>query len=307
MKLSKNSLRLKQAVKVVFVFSVALVLMNCANVSFITKDDLWKPAQEQIDEDLADFKVDDKGYKQKQERDGWKIVWQDEFNGTEVDSTKWNYEVNGDGGGNNELQYYTNSKNNVFVKNGYLVLRAKEQNYRGKAYTSGRLNSKKKGDWTYCRVDVRAVCPVQQGMWPAIWMLPTDYVYGGWPQSGEIDIMESIGHEPSSVYGTIHYGDPWPNNKNTGKVAKVKGELDDEFHVFSVEWEENEIRWFIDDSLYSTKTPKDTDPKKWPFDQRFHMILNVAVGGNWPGPPDETTQFPKYMAVDYVRVYKKTK
>ncbi len=285
----------------------SLILTACSNISFIVKDDLFVPVGETIDEENLTLKIVDNGYKQKPERDDdWKLVWQDEFNGSEIDSTKWTHEVNGSGGGNNELQYYVNSRNNSFIKDGFLVIKAKEQNYKGKFYTSARLNTKNKADWKYGRFDVRAKLPIQQGMWPAIWMLPTDYVYGGWPKSGEIDIMEIIGQKPSTTHGTLHYGDPWPNNKHTGESYTLEsGTFEDEFHVFSVEWEEDEIRWYIDDKLFSTKTPEDLSPKPWPFDQKFHMLLNVAVGGNWPGPPDENTKFPKYMFVDYVRVYQK--
>ncbi|HSZ72223.1 MAG TPA: glycoside hydrolase family 16 protein, partial [Cytophagaceae bacterium] len=207
---------------------------------------------------------------------------------------------------NNELQYYTASKANSYIKDDFLVIKAAQQNYKGKFYTSARLRTKGKADWTYGRYDIRAKTPVQQGVWPAIWMLPTDWVYGAWPQSGEIDIMESIGSKPTTLVGTLHYGDAWPNNKHTGTDYILKeGDLSTQFHLFSVEWEPNVIRWYIDDSLYATKTPKDLEPSKWPFDQKFHMILNLAIGGQWPGPPDETTTFPKYMFVDYVRVYQK--
>lgn len=283
-----------------------LLLTDCANVSFITKNELYAPIGEQIDEENKTLVIIDNGYKQTGTPEGWKLVWTDEFDKPEIDTTKWTHEVNGNGGGNNELQYYVDSPNNSFVKDGFLVMKAKEQNYKGKFYTSSRLNTKNKADWTYGRFDIRAKLPIQQGLWPAIWMLPTDYVYGTWPKSGEIDIMEIIGQNPSTTFGTLHYGDAWPNNKHTGEEYKLKeGTFEDEFHVFSVEWEKDEIRWYIDDKLFSTKTPKDLDPKPWPFDQKFHMILNVAVGGNWPGPPDENTTFPKYMYVDYVRVYQK--
>jgi beta-glucanase (GH16 family) len=251
----------------------------------------------------------DVGFKSSAQREGWTLVWTDEFDGTEIDTTKWEHEVNGSGGGNNELQYYTASKANSYIKDGYIVLKAIKQNYKGKFYTSARLRTAKKADWTYGRFDIRAKLPeMQQGIWPAIWMLPTDYVYGTWPQSGEIDIMEVVGKEPRTLYGTIHFGDPWPNNKwKSGKLELKENvpSFSDAFHEFSVEWEPNQIRWYMDGVLYATRTPEDVAPHRWPFDQNFHMILNLAIGGNWPGPPDESTTFPKYMWVDYVRVYKK--
>jgi beta-glucanase (GH16 family) len=285
--------------------SFTLLLSQCGRVSFVQQPDLYRTAEEMIEADNTS--TEDNGYKPSVERQGWSLVWTDEFGGPEIDTTKWEHEVNGNGGGNNELQYYTASKANSYIKDGFLVIKGIKQNYKGKFYTSARLRTAKKADWTYGRFDIRAKLPVQQGIWPAIWMLPTDWVYGSWPQSGEIDIMEIIGSKPGTLYGTVHYGDPWPNNKwKSGILELPSGEdFSQKFHVFSVEWEPNEIRWYMDDSLYATRVPADLFPHRWPFDQKFHMILNLAIGGNWPGPPDESTTFPKYMWVDYVRVYKK--
>ena len=282
----------------------AFALWRCSSISLVPQTDLYVSTDELIEPDLTT--TPDNGYKSPDKREGWNLVWTDEFEQPEVDTTKWNYEINGDGGGNNELQYYISSRANNYIRDGKLVIKAIEQNYKGKFFTSTRLNSKFKGDWKYGRFDIRAKLPVQQGVWPAIWMLPSDWAYGTWPQSGEIDIMEIIGQKASTLHGTIHFGPPWPNNKFSGQQYELKkGNFSDEFHEFSVEWEENKIRWYIDDTLYSTKTPADVTPNRWPFDQRFHMILNLAIGGNWPGPPDENTKFPKYMYVDYVRVYQK--
>lgn len=280
-------------------------LTQCSQVTFVEQPDLYKSASDVIPVDNTS--TPDNGFKSPAKRNGWNLIWTDEFSEGRIDTSKWSHEVNGDGGGNNELQYYTASKaNSYIIENKYLVIKAIKQNYKGKFYTSGRLRTKQKADWTYGRFDIRAKIPVQQGVWPAIWMLPTDYVYGSWPQSGEIDIMESIGHQPKTVYGTIHFGEPWPKNKHVGDTTFLQnGDLSTAFHVFSVEWEPNEIRWYVDDVLYSTKKPSDTEPHRWPFDQNFHMILNLAIGGDWPGQPDENTAFPKYMYVDYVRVFKK--
>ncbi len=282
-----------------------LSLSSCSTAAFVEQPDLYQSASDVIAVDNTT--TTDNGYKPATKKSGWNLVWTDEFDQPQIDTNKWSHEVNGDGGGNNEQQYYTASKANSYINNNkYLVLKAIKQNYKGKFYTSARMRTKKKADWTYGRFDIRAKIPVQQGVWPAIWMLPTDWVYGPWPQSGEIDIMESIGHQPTTVYGTIHYGDAWPNNKHIGDTTIIqKGDLSTDFHVFSVEWEPNEIRWYFDDVLYSTKKNTDVTPHKWPFDQNFHMILNLAIGGEWPGPPDDNTTFPKYMFVDYVRVYKK--
>jgi beta-glucanase (GH16 family) len=232
---------------------------------------------------------------------GWTLVWHDEFDGSALDTTKWSYEVNGDGGGNNELQYYTARPQNSFVKNGVLVLGALQENYLGKAYTSARLRTLNKGDWKYGRFDVSALLPSGQGLWPAIWMLPTDWVYGGWPMSGEIDIMELLGDNPWKVYGTIHYGSsPQAAQQSGGSFTQLQQpSFAGGFHLFTLEWDSLGMRWYVDGVRYFSTT------HGAPFDQRFHILLNVAVGGNWPGNPDSTTTFPQYMQVDYVRVYRK--
>lgn len=282
---------------------VGASLFQCGKVSFTQQADLYHRHDEY--KLLDNIVTSDSGFTSPENRDGWNLVWRDEFNGKALDETAWNYEVNGDGGGNNELQYYTDFKTNTWLKNGYFHIKAIKETYKGMLYTSGRINTKNKQDFTYGRFDIRAKVPTQQGIWPAIWMLPTDYEYGSWPQSGEIDIMESVGHLPNTTYGTLHYGPKWPDNKHTGKEYELENDLADAFHVFSVEWEPNEIRWYIDDVLFSTKTPEDLKPYPWPFDKNFHIILNLAIGGNWPGSPDANTEFPKYMFVDYVRVFKK--
>jgi beta-glucanase (GH16 family) len=228
---------------------------------------------------------------------GYKLVWNDEFNSSTLDASKWNYEVNGDGGGNNELQYYTNAPENCFIQDSCLVIQALNKNYMGKDYTSARLNSNGKGDWKYGRFEARAKLPYGQGLWPAIWLLPTDWVYGGWPLSGEIDIMEELGQKANKVYGTIHYGSP--HQQQGGSYTLPTGYFLSNFHVFACEWDSISISFFVDDTKYSTVYISK------PFDQRFHFILNVAVGGNWPGSPDYTTAFPQQMVIDYVRVFQK--
>jgi len=241
----------------------------------------------------------------------WKLVWSDEFEGDSVDPGKWEFEVNGDGGGNNELQYYTDRKKNAQVKDGKLIITAIKEDYTGpdgkkRSYTSARLKTKGKGDWKYGRMEARIKLVKGKGMWPAFWMMPTDAVYGGWARSGEIDIMELVGHEPNTVYGTLHYGDGWPRNVHTGDKTILKsGEYADDFHVFAVEWEEGVIRWYLDGVRYQTQTKWNTVNGTFPapFDQKFFIILNLAVGGAWPGKPAETTRFPQSMEVDYVRVY----
>lgn len=227
----------------------------------------------------------------------YKLIWQDNFDEAILDTSKWNYEVNGAGGGNNELQYYTNLAENCFVKDGYLVIQALKKDYNGKAYTSARINTDKKGDWLYGKFEIRAKLPSGQGLWPAIWMLPSDWVYGGWPLSGEIDIMEELGQTPNKVYGTIHYGNP---HQHQGSSYVLEGsDFSKDFHLFSIEWTYNSISFFVDHNKYYTAYISR------PFDQRFHFILNVAVGGNWPGSPDTSTQFPQQMVIDFVRVYQR--
>ncbi|HEY0654341.1 MAG TPA: family 16 glycosylhydrolase [Chryseosolibacter sp.] len=235
------------------------------------------------------------------------VVWGDEFENTSLDLTKWSYQI-GDGcqegicgWGNNELQYYKES--NVTVSNGQLHITAKKERVQAKSYTSGRIRTINKGEWTYGRFEARIKLPYGKGLWPAFWMLPTDEVYGGWPQSGEIDIMEFVAADPTRTLGNLHYGDPYPNNKYQGaSFALNSGNFPDAFHNFAIEWEPGIIRWFVDDILFMTKTTQDLTPYNWPFDQRFHFLLNVAVGGNLGGAVDDTI-FPKVMDVDYVRVY----
>ena len=241
---------------------------------------------------------------------GWELVWSDEFNGHILDASKWEFEVNARGGGNNELQYYVT--NNVRVRDGFLSIEARREHYAGpegtRDYTSSRIRTRFRGDWTYGRFDIRAKLPKGKGIWPAIWMMPTDERYGGWPNSGEIDIMELLGHEPNKVHGTLHYGDEAKRHASQGASHTLpQGTFSDDFHVFRLDWERGAMRWYVDDHLYQTRTNWHTRRHGFPapFDQRFHLILNLAVGGNWPGNPDSTTVFPQTMAVDYVRVYRK--
>ncbi len=245
--------------------------------------------------------------------EGYTLVWYDEFNGAEIDPTKWEHEVNADGGGNDELQYYTDRALNSYIDDSVLVIRALKETYTGpggtRNYTSARLRTKNKGDWRYGRFEIRAKLPYGQGLWPAIWMLPTDWLYGGWAASGEIDIMELLGQEPEKVYGTLHYGGQYPNNVYTGDSYELStGNFASAFHVFALEWDSTQIRWYVDGLLYETQSSWYSAGNDFPapFNKRFHLILNVAVGGNWPGNPDNTTSFPQKMEVDYIRVYQKS-
>ncbi|AZB41113.1 glycosyl hydrolase family protein [Bacillus sp. FJAT-42376] len=245
-------------------------------------------------------------------KETWNLIWQDEFDGTSINESKWNFIQGGGGYGNNELQNYTNRTQNARLENGSLVIEAHKEALGGNDYTSAKLTTQNKGDWTYGRYEIRAKLPKGQGMWPAIWMMPTDYdLYSGWPASGEIDIMELLGHAPNEVYGTLHYGLPW---KNTGEMYRLPNgtkDFSEAYHTFSIDWEPGEIRWYVDGVLYArqndwySKNENAAAPYTYPapFDRDFYLQLNLAVGGNWPGYPDSTTVFPSRMLVDYVRVY----
>lgn len=235
------------------------------------------------------------------------LIWADEFDGNSLDLTNWSYQI-GDGcdinlcgWGNNELQSYQQA--NAVVANGELSITARNERRGNSNYTSTRIRSLGKVDFTYGRIESRILLPSGGGLWPAFWMLSTDEPYGFWPQSGEIDIMEWVGNQKAKVHGTLHYGQPSPNNSQTGAtVTSLDGDFGNEYHVYAVEWEANEIRWYIDDFLYSTKIRNDLSPERWPFDHDFHLLLNMAVGGNFGGPVASGI-FPATMKVDYVRVY----
>ncbi|MBO9632860.1 MAG: glycoside hydrolase family 16 protein [Chitinophagaceae bacterium] len=235
-----------------------------------------------------------------------KLVWSDEFDYTGLpDSTKWGYDTGGNGFGNNEKQYYTEKRlQNAAVKNGVLSITAIKERFNGMDYTSARLVTKNKGDWKYGRFEIKAKLPKGVGVWPAIWMLPTDWKYGGWPESGEIDIMENVGYLPDSVFGTVHTG-AYNHVIGTQKGKKTfRKDLSDTFHVYSLEWNENEIRISIDQEQYFTFPNEKRSPREWPFDQPFHLLLNIAVGGNWGGKMGiDDSIFPQSMEVDWVRVY----
>ena len=223
----------------------------------------------------------------------WRLVWQDEFEGDALDYSKWECEVNAFGGGNHEMQLYTDRHENVRVVDGKLILEARRDNpnVQGtlREYSSGRVRTKHRGDWLYGRFEVRAKLPRGQGLWPAIWMLPTTEKYGPWAASGEIDIMEYRGQTPNEVLGTLHYGKPWPDNTHTGEAYQLEsGNFADEFHTFACEWEPGVIRWYVDDKLTQTQNKWNSAGGAFPapFDQRFHLLLNVAVGGGFVGAPD---------------------
>ena len=244
----------------------------------------------------------------------WELIWSDEFDqpdGSAPDPAKWNHQQGGAGWGNGELQHYTDSIENSFIQDGMLVIRAREEELMGRNYTSARINTLFKGDWTYGRFEIRAKLPTTQGIWPAFWLLPSRGRYGSGAAGGEIDIMELVGCEPGRSYATLHFGDPAA--RSTGYYDLPAGETySDDFHTFALEWEPEEIRWYVDGILYHSETEWFTTARKdaqhpAPFDQDFHLLVNVAVGGHWPGSPDETSVFPQMMFVDYIRVYQHPK
>lgn len=242
---------------------------------------------------------------------GWSLVWSDEFNqpdGSSPDPTKWTYETGGGGWGNNELEYYTSRTNNVRIMGGMLVIQANQENYGGSNYTSARIKTQGLWSWNYGRMEARIKIPQGQGMWPAFWMLGTNIPTAGWPTCGEVDIMENIGKEPTLVHGTMH-GPGYSGADGIGSPCALPGNpvFGNDFHIYAVEWTTNSIKWFVDGYQYFSGNPASIPAGDvWVFTQPQFIILNLAVGGNWPGNPDGTTTFPQQMLVDYVRVYAPT-
>ncbi|MDP2159587.1 MAG: glycoside hydrolase family 16 protein [Flavobacterium sp.] len=219
----------------------------------------------------------------------------------------WSYDIGrgSNGWGNNELQFYTDRPENVIVQNGYLIITAKQEAFSGASYTSARLKTQNLFDQKYGRFEARIKLPLGQGLWPAFWMLGSNIDQVGWPQCGEIDIMEYLGNSPTKILGTLH-GPGFSGAESIGKTYTLQNSrFDTEFHVFGVEWTEKYINWYVDDVLYNQITRKQVENEggQWVFDNSFFMILNLAVGGNLPGSPDSNTSFPQRMLVDYVRVY----
>jgi beta-glucanase (GH16 family) len=241
----------------------------------------------------------------------WNIVWSDEFNGTSINRNNWTYDLGGGGWGNNELETYTSSPQNSYVSNGLLHIVALTN---GSGYTSARMKTQGLQSWTYGRMEARIQIPRGQGIWPAFWMLGTNIVPVGWPTCGEIDIMENIGKtsDQGTDHGTIHgpqSGGDYNGGAGVGGTYTLPGgaALADNFHIYGVEWTTNQITWFLDGNQFFTATPASLPSGgTWVFTQPQFFILNVAVGGNWPGNPDATTVFPQQMLVDYVRVYQQT-
>ncbi|WP_343692164.1 glycoside hydrolase family 16 protein [Chitinophaga sp.] len=241
---------------------------------------------------------------------GWTFestpVWADEFNYTGApDVSKWGYDLGGSGWGNNELEYYTNSTDNASVANGVLTITARKETKENRNYTSARMVTTNKGDWLYGRFEIKAKLPAGKGTWPAIWMLPTDWAYGDWPKSGEIDIMEHVGYDPGNVHISAHT-EAYYFKINTQKTSTKKVDnVFSEFHTYRLDWTPYALRGYIDDMLVFQFVNEGKGYAVWPFDKRFHLLLNLAVGGDWGGAQGvDDSIFPVAMEVDYVRVYK---
>ena len=276
--------------KVVLSNPVNANLNSLSAIGTIRNDDTYLP-------------ISGDGYTTPDSYAGYTLAWQDEFNGTAIDPANWKHELGANGWGNNEWEYYTDRPENSFLSGGKLVIEARKENFNGSDYTSARMVTKDLHEFKYGRVDIRAKLPEGQGIWPALWMLGSNFVTAGWPACGEIDIMEIIGNHPSTLHGTLH----WDNNgsyaSHTDEIMLSQGKFSDEFHVFTLIWDNQKIRWLLDDVQFNVVdiTPAGLSE----FHNNFFFIFNVAVGGNWPGYPDATTVFPQRMFVDYIRVFQK--
>ncbi len=259
--------------------------------------------------DDSKLPYDSEDYETPTSYQGWKLSWADEFDGPEINTDWWTHEIGkGDNGwGNNELEYYTDAPENSKIENGNLVIIARDDSWNGKKYTSARVITKDIKTFGYSRTDIRAKLPKGQGIWPALWMLGNNIDEKGWPACGEIDIMELIGNLPSTSHATVHFGSDFTNNyKYIGKSYKLSNEIfNDRFHVFSLVREFNQMWFYVDDILIFNFSSEDLQGQPNPFNEQFFFIFNVAIGGNWPGNPDETTIFPQQLLVDYIRVFEK--
>lgn len=255
------------------------------------------------DDDIENILEDVDGFYTPEAYPSMQVIWQEEFNDTQLNTSQWTYEMGNGcsvgicGWGNNELESYTDDPANCRLNAGRLIITAIES---GGAYTSARIKTQEKTEIQFGRIDVRAKLPEGQGIWPAIWMLGENITSVGWPACGEIDIMELVGHQPAQVHGTVHYNSDG-YKQSTGSTSLSTGDFSDRFHIFSIVWDRNEITWYVDNQSFKAFT--NTNISGYPFNNPFFFILNVAVGGNWPGSPDATTLFPQEMVVDYIRVF----
>ncbi|WP_297338425.1 glycoside hydrolase family 16 protein [Algoriphagus sp.] len=261
------------------------------------------PSNPGTDTNQTEIAIPSTGYTSPESYDGMSLVWEDDFDGNSLDPANWSQETGTgqNGWGNNELQYYRSQ--NTSFQDGHLIITAKKESFNGSDYTSSRIISMGKQQFRYGRIDFRAVMPRGQGLWPALWMLGSNFETEGWPACGEIDIMEMVGGNgrENTVHGTVHWSNDGSHAQYGGEKTLSNGTLADQFHVYSIEWDATKIRWFIDNEVYHEIdiTPAGLDE----FRRSFFFIMNVAVGGNWPGSPNATTTFPQHLIVDYVRVF----
>lgn len=257
------------------------------------------------DDNISELVIPTTGYSTPASYAGRELIWSDEFDGATLNTNNWVHEIGigNNGWGNNELQYYR--EENTAIESGNLVITAQKEAFGGSEYTSSRLITQGKKSFRFGRIDIRAVLPEGRGLWPALWMLGTKINAVGWPACGEIDIMELVGHRPNRVLGTAHFGANFANHNFDGKSTALDGgaKFSDEYHVFSLIWKEDKMEWYVDDVLYYEFDNTTVGSQPYPFNDNFFFIFNVAVGGNLPGSPDGTTNFPQRMIVDYVRVF----
>jgi beta-glucanase (GH16 family) len=257
-----------------------------------------------LTEDGSNLTTDNAGYTTPLTYPGYTLAWSDEFNGTALNTSYWNQETGGGGWGNNELEYYTSSTKNTFLSNGNLIIEARKEAISGSNYSSGRMTTQNKKTFTFGRIDIRAKLPVSKGMWPALWLLGSNISSVPWPGCGETDLMELIGTYPGRVYGTAHWKTLAGAHDSKGTLYDLPtGNFSQQFHVFSLVWTTDQMKWLIDDQLYLTVNKSDLGTSNYPFNASQFLIFNVAVGGDWPGAPDTGTAFPQRMFVDYVRVF----
>jgi beta-glucanase (GH16 family) len=258
-----------------------------------------------VNSDLLYLPTDSTGYETPASYPGYHLAWADEFSGRSLSSQNWTYDIgNNNGWGNQELEYYTSSTNNAFVSAGNLIIEARQESNNGFSYSSARIKTEGIQQFTYGRIDIRAKLPVAHGMWPALWMLGSNINTVNWPGCGETDIMELVGSDPNRVTGSLHWqhsdGSEGTFNNN---YFLPSGDFSQQFHVFSLLWQHDSVQFYVDDNLYVNGNIGDVTSGTYPFNLPFFFIFNVAVGGNFPGPPDNTTVFPQRMYVDYVRVF----
>ena len=245
-------------------------------------------------------------------KEGWELVWSDEFEGDSIDPDNWTYEIGGWGWGNGEAQYYTSRPENARVENGMLVIEARQEKYEDSYYTSARLITQDLREFQYGRIEARIKVPEGDGLWPAFWMLGSDFernpdqpLDSNWPHVGEVDIMEHVGREPDLIMGTVH-GPGYSGAGGLGRWNRQEYDIADEFHTYAIEWDETGITWFYDGEPYYTLTPDDLNDREWVFDKEFFLLLNLAIGGQFGGTIGLDTKFPTNLYVDYVRVYQRT-